>query len=98
LDAFTELCGGAYLTVISGKLISSIPSIMLGAIPLTLIHCGGHIIQAVGDYDADRKTGVHTFVVRYGRKKGAIEDLTAQFTAYDTSARILSARRLYRNP
>jgi 4-hydroxybenzoate polyprenyltransferase len=45
---------------------------MLGAMPLMLIQCGGHIIQAVGDYEADRKTGVHTFVVRYGRKKGVI--------------------------
>jgi len=57
---------------LSDKLISHIPSIMLGAVPLILIHSGGHIIQAVGDYEADRKTGVHTFVVRYGRKKGVI--------------------------
>jgi len=54
------------------KLIFNIPSIMWGAMPLMLIHCGGHIIQAVGDYEADRKTEVHTFVVRYGRKKGTI--------------------------
>ena len=54
------------------KLISNIPSIMWGAMPIMLIHCGAHIIQAVGDYEADCKTGVHTFVVRYGRKKGAI--------------------------
>jgi len=53
-------------------LISKIPSIMLGAMPLVLIHSGGHIIQAVGDYEADCKTGVHTFVVKYGRKKGVI--------------------------
>jgi 4-hydroxybenzoate polyprenyltransferase len=57
---------------LSDKLITNIPSIMLGAMPLILIQCGGHIIQAVGDYEADRKTGVHTFVVRYGRKKGVI--------------------------
>jgi len=57
---------------LTDKLISNIPSIMLGAMPLMLIHCGGHIIQAVGDYEADRKTGVHTFAVRYGRKKGVI--------------------------
>jgi 4-hydroxybenzoate polyprenyltransferase len=57
---------------LSDKLIANIPSIMLGAMPLILIQCGGHIIQAVGDYEADRKTGVHTFVVRYGRKKGVI--------------------------
>ena len=54
------------------KLIANIPSIMLGAMPLMLIQCGGHIIQAVGDCEADRKTGVNTFVVRYGRKKGVI--------------------------
>jgi len=57
---------------LTDKLISNIPSIMLGAMPLMLIHCGGHIIQAVGDYEADCKTGVHTFVVRYGRKNGVI--------------------------
>jgi 1,4-dihydroxy-2-naphthoate octaprenyltransferase len=57
---------------LSDKLISNIPLIMLSAMPLILIQCGGHIIQAVGDYEADRKTGVHTFVVRYGRKKGVI--------------------------
>ena len=57
---------------LTDKLISNIPSIMWGAMPLMLIHCGGHIIQAVGDYEADRKTGVHTFVVRYGRKKSVI--------------------------
>jgi 4-hydroxybenzoate polyprenyltransferase len=57
---------------LSDKPISNIPSIMLGAMPLTLIQCGGHIIQAVGDYEADLKTGVHTFVVRYGRKKSVI--------------------------
>ena len=55
---------------ITDKLISNIPSIMLCAMPLMLIQCGGHVIQAVGDYEADCKTGVHTFVVRYGRKKG----------------------------
>jgi len=57
---------------LNGKLISNIPSIMWGAVPLTIVHCGGHIIQAVGDYEADRKTGVQTFVVRYGQKKGVI--------------------------
>jgi len=57
---------------LSDKLISNIPLIMLSAMPLTLIQCGGHIIQAVGDYEADLKTGVQTFVVRYGRKRGVI--------------------------
>lgn len=50
----------------------SVSLIVLSAMPLVLFHSGGHIIQAVGDYEADRKTGVHTFVVRYGRKKGVL--------------------------
>jgi len=57
---------------LTDKLSSNISSIMLGVVPLMLIHCGGHIIQAVGDYEVDRKMGVHTFVVRFGRKKGAV--------------------------
>ena len=57
---------------LTGKLNSNISSIMLGVLPLMLIHCGGHIIQAIGDYEVDRKMGVCTFVVRYGKKKGAI--------------------------
>jgi len=55
---------------LTDRLVSNIPLIMSCAMPLMLIQCGGHIVQAVGDYEADRKTGVHTFVVRYGRKKG----------------------------
>ena len=57
---------------LTDKPSSDISSIMLGVVPLMLIHSGGHIIQAVGDYKADRKMGVHTFVVRYGRKKSTI--------------------------
>jgi 4-hydroxybenzoate polyprenyltransferase len=69
--------GAGFLPFLMGfgltdKVIANIPLIMLGAMPLMLIQCGGHIIQAVGDYEADYKTGVHTFVVRYGRKKGVI--------------------------
>lgn len=57
---------------LTSKLSSDISSIMLGVVPLVLIHCGGHIIQAVGDYEVDRKTRIHTFVVRYGRKNGVV--------------------------
>ena len=69
--------GGGFMPFLMGleltdKLSSDISLIMLGVVPLMLIHCGGHIIQAVGDYEADRKMGVYTFVVRYGRKNGAI--------------------------
>src|SRR3989337_3762610 len=83
--------GAGFLPFLMGlgltdKLISNIPSIMLGAVPLVLIHSGGHIIQAVGDYEADRKTGVHTFVVRHGRKNGVIVAglmfLTAGFSPF----------------
>jgi len=84
----------------SDKLISNIPSIMLGAVPLMLIQCGGHIIQAVGDYEADLKTGVHTFVVRYGRKKGVTVAgfmfFTAGFSPFAYSAfGLLPYRHLY---
>jgi len=85
---------------LTDKLIYSIPSTMLGAMPLMLIQCGGHIIQAVGDYEADRKTGVRTFVVRYGRKKGVIVAgfmfLTASFSPFVYSAfGLLSYRHLF---
>jgi len=84
----------------SDKLISNVPSIMLGAVPLVLIQCGGHIIQAVGDYEADLKTGVNTFVVKYGRKKGVIVAgfmfLTASFSPFAYSAfGLLPYRHLY---
>jgi 4-hydroxybenzoate polyprenyltransferase len=57
-------------------------------------------IQAVGDYKADRKTGVHTFVVRYGRKKGVIVAgfmfLMASFSPFVCSAfGLLPYRRLF---
>jgi len=87
--------GAGFLPFLMGcgltdKLIANISSIMLGAMPLMLIQCGGHIIQAVGDYEADRKIGVHTFVVRYGRKRGVIVAgfmfLTASFSPVAYSA------------
>jgi len=82
------------------KLISNIPSIVLGAMPLMLIQCGGHIIQAVGDYEADRKTGVRTFVVRYGRKNGVVVAgfmfLIASFSPFVYSAfGLLPLRHLF---
>jgi 4-hydroxybenzoate polyprenyltransferase len=69
--------GGGFMPFLMGleltdKLSSDIALIMLGVVPLMLIHCGGHIIQAVGDYEVDRKMGVYTFVVKYGRKNGVI--------------------------
>lgn len=37
-------------------------------IPLLLFHSASHIFQAVGDYEADLRGNVQTFVVRYGKK------------------------------
>lgn len=50
----------------------SISVILISAAPLMSLHSSGHILQALGDYEADRKTGVQTFVVKYGRKNGVI--------------------------
>jgi len=77
VDFVTSGVGAGFLPFLIGlglgdKLASNIPLIMLGAMPLVLIQCGGHVIQAVGDYEADLKTGVQSFVVRYGRKNGVI--------------------------
>jgi len=58
--------------VASFKSDVSISLILIGAIPLMLVHSSGHILQALGDYEADHKMGVHTFVVKYGRKKGIV--------------------------
>jgi 4-hydroxybenzoate polyprenyltransferase len=85
---------------LSDKLISNISLIMLSAMPLTLIQCGGHIIQALGDYEADLKTGVRTFVVRYGRKRSVIVAgfmfLTASLSPFVYSAfGLLPSRHLF---
>ena len=37
-----------------------------------LAHSSGHILQALGDYEADRENGVQTIVVKYGRKKSIV--------------------------
>ena len=50
----------------------SISLILTSAIPLMLAHSSGHILQTLGDYEADRKNGVQTIVVKYGRKKGVV--------------------------
>ena len=46
--------------------------ILISAAPLMSLHSSGHILQALGDYEADRKARVQTFVVKYGRKSGVI--------------------------
>jgi geranylgeranylglycerol-phosphate geranylgeranyltransferase len=57
---------------VSSKPNVSISLILMSAIALMLAHSGGHILQALGDHEADHKMGVRTFVVKYGRKKGVI--------------------------
>jgi 4-hydroxybenzoate polyprenyltransferase len=50
----------------------NISLVLASVIPLILAHSSGHILQALGDYEADSKNGVRTFVVKHGRKKGVI--------------------------
>jgi len=77
VDFVVSGVGAGFMPFLMGLKLTSKPSfdtsfIILGVMPLVLIHCGGHIIQAVGDYEADSKTGVHTFVVTFGRKNGVV--------------------------
>jgi 4-hydroxybenzoate polyprenyltransferase len=77
VDFVVSGVGGGFMPFLMGleltnRLAPDILLVVLGVAPLMLIHCGGHIIQAVGDYEVDRNMGVYTFVVRCGRKKGAI--------------------------
>ena len=43
----------------------------LCAIPIFLFQVSGHIYQAIGDYEFDKKNGITTFVVKYGKEKSA---------------------------
>jgi len=76
VDFITSGIGAGLLPFLIGVSVSRPPVvnifiILLSAIPLMLVHGSGHILQALGDYEADRKAGIQTFVVKYGRKKGA---------------------------
>lgn len=77
VDFIVSGVGAGFMPFLMGlestsKLSYNTPLIMLGVMPLILVHCGGHIVQAVGDYEVDRKMGVNTFVVRHGRKNGVV--------------------------
>ena len=77
VDFIVSGVGGGFMPFLmglelNGKLGPNVPLLLLGVVPLMLIHCGGHIIQAVGDCEIDRKMRVHTFVVKYGKKNGVI--------------------------
>lgn len=41
---------------------------VLSVMPLLLFHSASHLFQAVGDYEADLKGNIRTFVVKYGKK------------------------------
>ena len=74
VDFITSGIGAGFLPFLIGVGTSSqfnvnISLILVGAIPLMLAHSSGHILQALGDYEADRENGVQTIVVKYGRKK-----------------------------
>jgi 4-hydroxybenzoate polyprenyltransferase len=75
IDFLTSGVGAGFLPFFIGSSVPHQPSvspslIILATTPLILFQCGAHIIQTIGDYEADREAGVRTFVVRYGRKKG----------------------------
>ena len=46
--------------------------ILMVSLSLTLAHSSGHILQALGDYECDKKQVVQTFVVKYGRKRAIL--------------------------
>jgi 4-hydroxybenzoate polyprenyltransferase len=74
IDFLTAGVGAGFLPFFIGSSVtlqsSNNISLIIATMPLILFHCGAHIIQTIGDYEADEQAGVNTFVVRYGRKKG----------------------------
>jgi 4-hydroxybenzoate polyprenyltransferase len=74
LDFTVSGVGAGFLPFYMGlgtadRLDLGIWSILLIAVPLMLFQSGGHIIQAVGDYEADRDFGLKTFAVKYGPRR-----------------------------
>ena len=77
MDFIASGIGAGFLPFLIGVGTSSqsnvsISLILISAIPLMLAHSSGHILQALGDYEADRENGVQTIVVKYGRKKSIV--------------------------
>ena len=74
LDFIVSGLGAGFLPFYIGlgtahRLDVGISFILLISVPLMLYQSGGHIIQAVGDYCADRELGLKTFAVKYGLKR-----------------------------
>ena len=74
LDFIVSGIGAGFLPFYMGlgtanRLDLDVYSILLAAVPLMFFQSGGHIIQAVGDYEADRDFGLKTFAVKYGPKR-----------------------------
>jgi len=77
VDSTTSGIGAGFLPFLIGVGTSSqssvnISLVLASAIPLVLAHSSGHILQALGDYEADRKDRVQTIAVKYGRKKSIV--------------------------
>jgi len=75
IDFLTSGIGAGFLPFFIGSSVPhqpniSISIIILTTMPLILFHCGAHIIQTIGDYEADQEAGINTFVVKYGKRKG----------------------------
>jgi 4-hydroxybenzoate polyprenyltransferase len=51
----------------SPTIIRRYQDVFLAAVPLFLVQCSGHILQAVGDYEPDLTENVTTFTVKYGK-------------------------------
>jgi len=45
--------------------------VLMCTVPLFFFQVASHIFQAVGDYDADKREGITTFVVKYGKERSA---------------------------
>ena len=74
LDFMVSGVGAGFLPFYMGlgtahQLDLNISLIILTSAPLILYQFGGHIVQAIGDYTADRDFGLKTFPVRYGPER-----------------------------
>ena len=69
--------------------------IVLMSIPLMVYQSGGHIVQAMGDYSADKTNGLSTFPVRFGQRKAAMLASFFLLTAIVSSALFVLTEVIY---
>ncbi len=77
IDFVVSGIGAGLLPFLIGLSLSYQPNInilliLMMGLSLTLAHSSGHLLQALGDHEADEKQAVQTFVVKHGRKKTII--------------------------